>query len=726
MSVLSKMQGWLLGKPKTSDYRQFPLGSFRQPRDLPVFSFETIRDMLIDPTVRLGLAMRAAPLSQVEFAFKSKGEWVPGVQADRPDVAKFVERQLKRIWKHELHKILAAQVWGWSAGEVTFRLVNKKVEVDGFLHRFAGDVFALQKDGQTKGVRFDRLGVGTKKVNLRFPKSFWHAFDPESESPYGTSILKGALSPWADKWLNGGALDVRRLFMHKDAYGGMVISYPPGTLGVKSDEVPNRDTAREMVEQAKAGEVITMPSVFDPNSNQPLWKLEWARLPGSPQHILDYPKDLDVEMLRGMEIPDDVLTSEGSGAWQGKQVPMLAFYVNADRWLAQAIRGVVTQQLEPLVLINWGRPEEFEVTTKPLAEQAMEQMRAAEGQQGDPQDGQQQSRAQQNSAGPLNNVRGPNGNVFQRRNRAFGRQRLGLDDSTMAELMVGQGVVDTAELVEAGRRFLSNGGIHYMAVKHAPKGGLSIGGKKFTGGQFIPGDVLAKATEAEKAKLNGNGSAGEKQAKESKADGNFSEQVNSTEFKKWFGDSKAVNEDGSPLIVHHGTQNEFTTFDKARIGSSLDPGDWGAGFYFASRGQAEFAGRDRSGKGKKGNVLSVALAIQNPFTITGDRNNDELHEDHPAVPALRSMFGEVIDEAVELGLDLPAVIRTEIGAKRFTEVLQENGFDGFHRKFSDKNEEWVAFEPNQIKSATGNLGEFDPDNPDIRMAMEKRSDLEEC
>lgn len=447
------MQGWLLGKPKTSDYRQFPLGSFRQPRDLPVFSFETIRDMLIDPTVRLGLAMRAAPLSQVEFAFKSRGEWVPGVQADRPDVAKFVERQLRRIWKHELHKILTAQIWGWSAGEVTYRLVNGKVEVDGFLHRFARDVFALQKDGQTKGVRFDRLGVGTKKVDLRFPKAFWHAFDPESESPYGTSVLKGALSPWADKWLNGGALDVRRLFMHKDAYGGMVISYPPGTLGVKNDEVPNRDTAREMVEQAKAGEVITKPSVFDTATGKPLWEIEWARLPGSPQHILDYPKDLDVEILRGMEIPDDVLTSEGSGAWQGKQVPMLAFYVNADRWLAQALRGVVTQQLEPLVLINWGRAEGFEVTTKPLAEQAMEQMKATDSNQAAPQqDGQmppQQGMPQRNGQQPVRQ-----GSTFQRRKPGLGQQRFSLDDSSDIEQLVGSEQVQAAYLVEAGRRLL--------------------------------------------------------------------------------------------------------------------------------------------------------------------------------------------------------------------------------------------------------------------------------
>lgn len=457
--MLTKLQNWLLGRPKTADYRRFPDRSFTHVRDLPLFTFETIRAMLIDPTVRLGLAMRAAPLFQAEFAYKaSGGEWTPGVQADRPDVAVFVYKQLQRIWKHELHKILTAQVWGWSAGEVTYRLVNKQVEVDCILHRFAGDVYALLKDGQVEGVRFDRLGQGTGREDLRFPRSLWHAYDAEAELPYGTSALKGAHSPWADKWLNGGALDVRRLFAHKDAYGGVDLTYPPGTSYIKDEEIPNRDIAREIVEQIKAGGVTTRPSEYDA-TGKPLWELKRATIPSSPTHIFDYPKDLDVEILRGMEIPDDVLTSEGTGAWQGKQVPMLAFYTNADRWLAQVVRAVVTQILEPLVLINWGQAEEFEVTTKPLAEQAMEQIKATQNDSRGP----QQQAAQQNGSRPLVTVHRADGTTFQHRNPAFGRERMSLDDGNVAELLVGQGVVDASRLVEAGRHFLNNGGSNRMA-----------------------------------------------------------------------------------------------------------------------------------------------------------------------------------------------------------------------------------------------------------------------
>ena len=83
MAMFAKLRSLLLGKPKTAEYRPFPVHHFTQIRDLPPFTFHTIRHMLIDPTIRLGLAMRMAPLCQAEFAFQQGDKWIPGVRADR-------------------------------------------------------------------------------------------------------------------------------------------------------------------------------------------------------------------------------------------------------------------------------------------------------------------------------------------------------------------------------------------------------------------------------------------------------------------------------------------------------------------------------------------------------------------------------------------------------------------------------------------------------------------
>jgi len=50
-------------------------------------------------------------------------------------------------------------------------------------------------------------------------------------------------------------------------------------------------------------------------------------------------------------------------------------------------------------------------------------------------------------------------------------------------------------------------------------------------------------------------------------------------------------------------------------------------------------------------------------------------------------------------------------------ILQEKGYDGIVYRNEVENtgeDSWIAFSPTQIKSATGNSGTFDPQNPDIR------------
>jgi hypothetical protein len=369
--------------------------------------------------------MRMAPIHQAEFAYKQGDKWVPGILAERQEVAMFVEAHMKRIWQRHLHKIMDAQIWGWSGLEVTYRLKRKRLVLSKMLHRHAVDVFARVKDGEVGGVTFKNV-KGKGSVPLEMPQCMWHAYKPKGESPYGKSALLGCFQPWADKQTNGGALDVRRLFMVKDAYGGISLGYPAGTtqLEAGADPTPNQNIARQIAEQAASGHVMVFPSEVDANGNR-LWPIEYANVPNNPSHILAYPKDLDTEILRGLEIPDDVLTSEATGAWQGKQVPMLAFFTQAEIWMSDIICDIVEQIIEPLVEVNFGPDQAFEVQTKPLAQQAMEQM---EGNQ-------QPMQLPQNFQMDQGNVR-----------------QLGL---TVAN-MVGQGVIDASVLVKAAQNYLDS------------------------------------------------------------------------------------------------------------------------------------------------------------------------------------------------------------------------------------------------------------------------------
>lgn len=219
-------------------------------------------------------------------------------------------------------------------------------------------------------------------------------------------------------------------------------------------------------------------------------------------------------------------------------------------------------------------------------------------------------------------------------------------------------------------------------------------------------------------------------------------------FKEWFGDwekdpenaskvvgkngepapqhplhkkSKVTDESGRPKAVFHGTRKDFDAFSKEKIGSNLDTGDWGRGFYFGNEKLANLYARGvEATPDPNAKTIAVYLNIKNPFVIRGDRDSETLTDnpDHHALPALRKMFGEeeVASWKGRHYTDLADIVRGAIGSEKFTETLKAHGFDGVYRDFGDGHYEWIAFEPNQIK-AVDNAGTFDPNDNRMRFGL---------
>lgn len=49
-----------------------------------------------------------------------------------------------------------------------------------------------------------------------------------------------------------------------------------------------------------------------------------------------------------------------------------------------------------------------------------------------------------------------------------------------------------------------------------------------------------------------------------------STQVESKQFKRWFGKSVVRSEDGKPKVVYHQTENDFSAFDLEKARKSMD------------------------------------------------------------------------------------------------------------------------------------------------------------
>jgi hypothetical protein len=202
------------------------------------------------------------------------------------------------------------------------------------------------------------------------------------------------------------------------------------------------------------------------------------------------------------------------------------------------------------------------------------------------------------------------------------------------------------------------------------------------------------------------------------------DQTETPEFKNWFGDSQAREPmvsskqklaDMPPLRMYHTTRNaDFDVFEANRPTiNSTTFGDVetsrAAMFFTPSVEDSNAYGKLSDGRAVKGAAtVPVYLRAQDPLYLT-----DGIEE----VDAQRLIEAGMSSRFVYNALGNWAMFDDE-GGKELVETLKAAGYDSV--VFNDENpitgeafEAWAVFDPAQIKSAIGNSGAFDPNNPSI-------------
>lgn len=160
--------------------------------------------------------------------------------------------------------------------------------------------------------------------------------------------------------------------------------------------------------------------------------------------------------------------------------------------------------------------------------------------------------------------------------------------------------------------------------------------------------------------------------------------------------SKVLDENGEPMVVYHGTNTEFTAFDRKKAGASNDAGMRGKGFYLSPN--------KRTSENYGQRIISAFVSLKNPFIPFSFSSSKEIAE-YLGVEEDTFRFEPNSEFKV-----YPAF------SGLITSALKDKGYDGvlyLHRQ------EIVAFRPDQIKSATDNNGEFDSGNDDIRFRTDE-------
>lgn len=210
-------------------------------------------------------------------------------------------------------------------------------------------------------------------------------------------------------------------------------------------------------------------------------------------------------------------------------------------------------------------------------------------------------------------------------------------------------------------------------------------------------------------------------------------------FWKWFGDSKAVDAQGKPLAAYHGTGNDFAEFNgrpdersllrKAlnSFGAGYDSAFFDASYKDRTEGQRalevgaswfttstelanDYAMSSRA-ENAAPNVMPVYLTLKRPAILDADAKTltmpdgkvvdwSSFFED--ASPHLRnwSIMNSIALHAARTGGGDGAILR---GVN--DKVSSESG--------NHPADSFIAFKPEQVKSATGNDGTFDAHDPSI-------------
>lgn len=192
-------------------------------------------------------------------------------------------------------------------------------------------------------------------------------------------------------------------------------------------------------------------------------------------------------------------------------------------------------------------------------------------------------------------------------------------------------------------------------------------------------------------------------------------QTQTPEFRRWFGDSKAVDKSGRPLVVYHGSPDaRFMGEDATFMSLSDRYGERkGVGVFWFARDRATAASYadDRRAfdyQNAEAGVIPAYLKLENPLIVDG---GGKQWRDAQA----RGKTSNVIDEAIAGGHD-GVIIRNV-----------RDDYTGFGKGSATRaTDTYVVFNSRQIKSADRNSGAFDPENPRVDAARIKRTPEQEA
>lgn len=200
------------------------------------------------------------------------------------------------------------------------------------------------------------------------------------------------------------------------------------------------------------------------------------------------------------------------------------------------------------------------------------------------------------------------------------------------------------------------------------------------------------------------------------------EAVRTPAFKAWFGDwehdaanaSKVVDENGEPLVVYHGTPlGGFNTFKRQQ--NYFTSMKWYADRYQDESTSSNFVPDKHENPAQK-MTYAVFLNIKKPFDTRNKRERTIFEKEFYRQWGYGASLSDKGLPDWTDGDDLQEFFE-EKGYDYDGLLLDEGGIPDNNGGVISRGISYVTFEPNQIKSATDNIGAYNTKEDDIRFSV---------
>jgi len=347
----------------------------------PWFTWGEIPLMMQHPTIRFGRKLIRTPFSTVKLDEKKL------IVPKNPLGVAFIKDCFQKFWVRGVPRVVDHHTtWGRGVLGIDYRWDQQRrivrIKKVRKIEPFDAQPLVWETGpnrGQFAGINLRSGNRDTPLVHVKPPFVFYFAGNQELDQYCDLPRIVGAVTPWKEQMMPGGAAASVRLFYWTRAVGITEVRYPHGKPLVlhNGSVIDAQDAARYMGERTMNGMVVTLPNDKHPTmEGEYEWSMTQRPAQSDTAGVLDYKKSLRTDMLEGMEIPEEIINKE-SGAFSGRSLPMESWYGGADETARMIWDEFREQHLDRLMWMNF-KVREYDCPLTSL----LEEFRAQEDKSG--------------------------------------------------------------------------------------------------------------------------------------------------------------------------------------------------------------------------------------------------------------------------------------------------------------------------------------------------------